>query len=92
MRIDEEDNRKPLFSISYSKPTKRHVAKIIKEQKREEYLHCITRKVIKRADKRQKISTKKRAKRQLQLKVAPNSEESREQIIDNSTKYKRLKL
>lgn len=90
--VSEEGNSIPLFSLSYSKPTKRHVAKAVKENKTENYLHHIVRKVVKRAQLERKISSKRRAKRQLSLKVAPNCEESREKIIENSVKYKRLKF
>jgi len=67
---DEEGNRKPQFRISYSKPTKRHVAKIVKEVKREDYLFDLMGNIVERAKQQKRVSVENRSKRQLDQKIA----------------------
>ena len=90
--VNEEGVRKPLYSIAWSKPNKRFVAKEIKEEKNYDYLFYILRKIIMRASTKKKVSAKKRSKRTSSFKIAPDDRPDRDEIIENSIKYKRIKL
>lgn len=83
---------KPIFRIAYSKPTKRFVAKKEKVAKDYNYLVDILGNIITRVEENRKVTTEKRSKRKLSLTVAPSEREDREVIIEQSTKYSRLKL
>ena len=39
MSVDDAGEPKPLFSMAYSKPNKRFIAKIIREDKDYDYVH-----------------------------------------------------
>ena len=75
-----------LFRITYSKPNKRFIVKVVKEEKSYTYLHYIIRKIIVRAETKKKASKRNRLKRQLQLQIAPYERSDREEIISDSTK------
>ena len=81
-----------MFKIAYSKPNKRFVVKSVKEEKNYEYIKYIFRKIIKRVNAGKKSSKRNGTKRQLSLRVAPRERPSRDEIIDRSQKYKRIKL
>ena len=68
------------------------MAKTVKEKKTEEYLHELIKNIMKRAASGEKVSANDRAKRQLNLTLAPEVDENREDIIERSQKFKRLKL
>ena len=84
--------RQPMYTIAYSKPNKRFVAKIVKVEKTTEYLHFILSKILERADLKFKEPLLERQKRQLSLTLAPEERASRGEIIEESMKHKRLKL
>jgi len=48
--------------------------------------------IVERAKQQKRVSVENRSKRQLDLKIAPDPEDSRETIIEKSTKFKRIKL
>ena len=90
---DKEEEPKPMFAITYSKPQKRFCAKIIRQEKDLEYVHSIMLKIEKHKRERKKVYKRSRGKRQLpEYKIAPNEREDRDDIIKASQKYKRLKL
>lgn len=89
---DEEGEAKPLFAIAYSKANKRFTAKPVKVEKDNEWIRYILRKIVKRVRESKKVSKRNRRKRQCELHVRPSERPSREEIIENSLKYKRIKL
>ena len=91
--VDDEGEPKPLFSIAYSKPNKRFTAKIIREDKEYDYVHYIMRGIVKRVSVKKEASKKSRRKRQLPgLTIAPDERPDRDEIIQSSQIYKRIKL
>ena len=94
MPVDDEGEPKSLFSIAYSKPNERFTTKIIREDKYYNYVHYIMRKIVKRVSEKKQASKKKpRRKRQLPgLTIAPDEPPDRDEIIQSSQKYKRIKL
>ena len=90
--VDDEGEPKPLFSIAYSKPNKRFTAKIIREDKEYDYVHYM-RRIVKRVSVKKEASKKSRRKRQLPgLTIAPDERPDRDEIIQSSQIYKRIKL
>lgn len=61
-QVDDEGTATPLFQIAYSNPTKRFVAKPVKEEKEIGYLFYIIQKIILRASSGSKASASKRKK------------------------------
>ena len=90
--IGEEGDIKPLFKIAYSKPNKRFVAKSVKEEKNYDHVKFILKKILTRVNCGKNSNRRIGMKRQLSLKIAPKERPSREDIIDSSIKYKRIKL
>ena len=81
-----------MYSVSYSKPNKRFVAKPVKIEKNFDYLHYITRKIFKRSEQNKKVSKQNRLKRQCSLKITPRERPPNDEVIEQSNKYKRIKL
>ena len=81
-----------MFKIVYFKPNQRFLAKSVKVEKNYKYVKYIFRSTIKRVNGGKKLSRRNEAKRQLSLRVAPREPPSRDEIIDRSQKYKRIKL
>ena len=93
MSVDDEGEPKPLFSIVYSKPNKRFTSKIIREEKHYDYVHYVMQKILKRVSEKKKTSKKSRRKRQLLgVTITPDERPNRDEIIQSSQKYKRIKL
>ena len=90
--VSEEGELKPLFWIAYSKVTKDFTAKEVKEDKNQEYLFYILRKIVKRVKPNKKASKKERSYRKKRGKIAPVERPARESIIRDSQKFKRIKL
>ena len=65
------------------------VAKVVKEDKNFDYIFC---KVLKRVQESKRSSRRNGTKRQRMLKRAPEERPSREEVIENSEKYRRIKL
>ena len=90
--VSEEGELKPLFWIAYSKVTKDFTVKEVKEDKNQEYLFYILRKIIKKVKPNKKASKKERSYRKKRGKIAPVERTARESIIHDSQKFKRIKL
>ena len=90
--IDEEGDNKLLFKIAYSKSNGRFVAKSVKEEKKYDHVKYMFKKILKRVNCGKKSNFRSRMKRQLSLKTAPKERPCREDSIDSSIKYKRIKL
>ena len=58
---------KPLSQITYSKPNKIFIAKVVKEEKSYTYLHYIIWKIIVISETKNKASERNRLKRQFPL-------------------------
>ena len=81
-----------MYKVAYSKVNKRFVAKVVKEDKNFDYIRYIFRKVLKRVQESKRSSRRNGTKRQRMLKRAPEERPSREEVIENSEKYRRIKL
>ena len=85
--VDDKGEPKPLFSIAYSKRNKRFTAKIIREDKEQDYMHYIMQKIVKRVSENKKASKKSRRMRQLPvITIAPDERPDRDEIIQSSQK------
>lgn len=77
----------PRFKISYSKPSKRFVAKKVKTEKSYHYLRDIASDIYYRS---QSNNEKDRASRKRSICIAPIERPDREEIIELHTKYSRM--
>ena len=76
--IDEEGDIKPLFKIAYSRSNKRFVAKSVNEEKKNDLVKYIFKKILKRVNCGEKSNCRSGMKRQLSLKSAPKETPSPE--------------
>ena len=90
--MKKEKKVKPLFVITYSKTNKKFTARSVKVEKDYGYIHYIMRKIVKRTRQNKKASKGSRRKRQCFLNVRLLEQPLWPEIIENSTKYKRIKL
>ena len=88
----DEGEVKPLFVLAYSKANKRFTARSVKVEKDYGYIRYIMRKIVKRTRENKKTSKRSLWKRQCFLNARPLEWPPRPEIIENSTKYKRIKL
>ena len=59
MSVEDEGEPKPLFSTAYTtKPNKKFIVKIIRENKDYDYIHYIMRKIVKRVSRKKKATKK----------------------------------
>ncbi|XP_057294360.1 uncharacterized protein LOC130622919 [Hydractinia symbiolongicarpus] len=89
---DEEGEKIPPCRVAYSKPNKRFVAKVVREEKNYEYLTYIVRKILKRTQLKRKATSESRLKRQCSLQIAPEERPPKEKIVEKSQQFKRIKL
>lgn len=89
---DEKGKKIPLYQIAYSKPNKRLVAKVVREDKNYEYLTYIVRKILKRSQLKRKAASGTRLKRQCSLQIAPKEQPPKEEIVEKCQQFKRIKL
>ena len=85
--ILKEGNYIPKFQIAFDKRTKKFTARAIKVDKNYKFLRDISENAYFRAVDQEK-NQNPRLKRKL---IAPTERPSREKIIEDSTKYSRLK-
>ena len=81
-----------MYKVAYSKVNKRFVAKVVKEEKKLDFIRYIFRKIIKRVQESKPSTRRNGSKLQRSLKRAPEERPSREEVIENFTKYRRIKL
>ena len=68
------------------------MTKSVKEEKKYDHVKYIFKKILKPVNCGKKSNRRSGMKRQLSLKIASKESPFREDIIDSSIKYKRIKL
>ena len=68
------------------------MGKSVKEVRKYDHVKYMFEKILKRLNFGEKSNRRSGMKRQLSLKIAPKEGPCREDIIDSSIKYKRIKL